>query len=65
VQAGGQDFVDAAILQVGAAAGRRGAGLARLLVGHQPQVVHHLVQAGVQRARHVGAQDQQVGHRSG
>jgi hypothetical protein len=62
VQAGGQDLVDAAVAQVALQAAGAAQRLAALLVGHQLQVGHHLVHAGRQRARHVGAQDQQLGH---
>ena len=48
VQAGGQDLVDAAVLQVGQQAPCPAAGLGRLTVGQHGQVVHHLAQARVQ-----------------
>ena len=62
VQPGGQDLVDAAVLQVRAQPSGTTLGFAALFVGHPLQVADHLVEAGRQRARHVGAQDQQFGH---
>ena len=62
VQAGGQDFVDAAVAQVALQTAGAAQGFVVLLVGHQFQVAHRAVHAGRQGTWHVGAQDQQFGH---
>jgi hypothetical protein len=65
MQAGGQDLVDAAVLQVGAQAAGAAQGLAALSLATRSQVATTSFMLACQRARHVGAQDQQLGHRSG
>ncbi|MDT4845874.1 hypothetical protein FQZ97_798750 [compost metagenome] len=65
MQAGGKDLVNAGILQIGLELASTAQGLARGVVGHHSEIAHHLVQAGGQAARHVGPQDQQLGHALG
>ena len=48
VQSVRQNFVDAAILQIGQQAARAALSFGRVAVGQQVQVFHHFVQAGVQ-----------------
>src|SRR5678816_92245 len=61
VQAGGQDLVDPAVLEVGLEASGHSQRVLRLLVGDALQVEQDLVHAGGEGARHVGPQDQQLG----
>ena len=61
MQAGRQYLVDAPVLEFGAQLAGTALGFAVGVTGHHGEVAHHLVQAGVQGARHVRAQDQQLG----
>ncbi|MDT4850785.1 hypothetical protein FQZ97_849440 [compost metagenome] len=65
MQTGGEDLVDAGVLQVGLELAGAAQGFGRQVVGDHGEVVDHFVQAGGQAARHVGAQDQQLGHALG
>ncbi|MNS52925.1 hypothetical protein D3C72_856640 [compost metagenome] len=65
VQAAIQDVFDAAELQLGAQHARAPLGFGRALVRHARQVLGYRAHRRQQRTRHVGVQDQQLGHAVG
>ena len=56
-----KNVVDALVLQIGAQFASQPLGFGALVIAHRMQQVDHFIHAGCQRARHVGAQDQQIG----